>query len=87
MASPVVAAEANSLLIADNLPLGAVIDRANRINAAKIGLADASVGSRPISGKFDVADAESLARKLAAALDLDVEQRGNSFVLTAKIKN
>lgn len=87
MASPVVAAETNSLLIADNLPLGAVIDRANRINAAKIELADASVGSGPISGKFDVADAGSLARKLAVALDLDVEQRGDSYVLKAKIKN
>lgn len=87
MASPVVAAGADSLLIADNLPLGAVLDRANRINAAKIELADASLGGRPISGRFEVADAGSLARKLAVALDLDVEQRGDGYVLKAKIKN
>lgn len=73
-----------SLLVADNLPLGAVIDRANRVNAAKIELIDAALANRLVSGQFDVADAQSLARKLAAALDLDLEERGSCYILKAK---
>lgn len=87
MAPPVGSPEPPSLLVADNLPLGAVIDRANRVNAAKIEIADAASGNRLVSGRFDVADAGSLARKLAAALDLEVEDRGDSYLLKAKIKN
>ncbi|MBL8650252.1 MAG: FecR domain-containing protein [Sphingopyxis sp.] len=85
--SPVPVAEPDSLLIADKLPLGTVIDRANRVNSLKIELGDTALAARPISGKFDVADARSLARKLAIALDLDVEEFGASVVLKAKIKN
>ncbi len=87
MVPPVGSPEPSSLLVADNLPLGAVIDRANRVNAAKIEIADAASGNRLVSGRFDVADAGSLARKLAAALDLDVEDRGDGYLLKAKIKN
>lgn len=87
MVSPVPVAEPGSLLLADKLPLGAVIDRANRVNTVKIELADTALAARPISGKFHVADARSLARKLAVALDLDVEEFGASVVLKAKIKN
>lgn len=84
VASPADEADKASLLIADDLPLGAVIDRANRVNAAKIELADDAAGNHPVSGRFDVADAKSLARKLAAALDLDVEERGSGYILKAK---
>lgn len=78
---------AASLLVADTLPLRAVLDRANRLNASKIEVADAAIAARPVSGRFDVSDAASLARKLAAALGLAVEERGGRYLLTAKINN
>lgn len=87
LVSPIGETENATLLIADNLPLGAVIDRANRVNPAKIELADPASGTRLVSGKFEVADAGSLARKLAVALELDVEERGSTFILKPKIKN
>lgn len=69
MASPVAA----SKLDADGLPLGAVVDRANRMNARKIGLADPALASLRVSGRFEIDDGDALARKLAAALDLGVD--------------
>ncbi|WP_257546993.1 FecR domain-containing protein [Sphingopyxis sp. DBS4] len=87
LVSPIGATDNASLLIADNLPLGAVIDRANRVNPARIELADPASGTRLVSGKFEVADAGSLARKLGVALDLDVEERGSTYILKPKIKN
>lgn len=76
-----------SLLVAESLPLDAVIDRANRANRTEIHLGDPSLGSRLVSGRFDVSDAGSLARKLAVALDLDLEIRANGIFLTPKTKN
>ena len=87
LVSPIGETDNASLLIADNLPLRAVIDRANRVNPAKIELADPASGTRLVGGKFEVADAGSLARKLAVALELDVEERGGTYVLKPKIKN
>lgn len=87
MQSPVQGTDSASLLIADELPLGAVIDRANHRNETKIVLEDAALASRLVSGRFDVADARSLSRKLAAALDIAVEERSGTYVLGAKIKN
>ena len=87
MTNPVGVAERPNLLLAEGLPLGAVIDRANRVNGAKIGLADTAIGGRLVSGRFDVSDARSLARQLAAALDLDLKEQPGSYVLTPKIPN
>jgi len=87
MANPVGEAEGPNLLLAEGLPLGAVIDRANRVNSAKIGLADTPIGGRLVSGRFDVSNARSLARQLAAALDLDVKEQASGYVLIAKKPN
>lgn len=87
MRNPVSEAEAPNLLLAEGLPLGAVIDRANRVNSTKIGVADTAIGGRLVSGRFDVSDARSLARQLAAALDLDVKEQASGFVLTPKKPN
>jgi transmembrane sensor len=73
------------LLLAEGLPLGAVIDRANRVSSVKIGLADPTIGGRLVSGRFDVSDARSLARQLAAALDLHVQEQPGRYVLLPKI--
>ena len=69
MASPV----ATSKLDADNLPLGAIVDRANRVNRRKIGLADPALAALRVSGRFEIGDGDALARKLAAALDLGLD--------------
>lgn len=87
MASLVDRAAPASLLVAEGLPLGAVIERANRVNTGQIRLADPSLASRLISGRFDVTDAGALARKLAAALDIGVETRPDGFHLTPKINH
>lgn len=84
VAAPVPAKDPESLLIADQLPLGAVIDRANRVNAAQIELADSALAAKPISGTFDVADARSLSRQLSVAFDLDVQESGGRFILRPK---
>lgn len=81
MSSP---AEATTMLAADNLPLSAVIDAANKAGAKPIRLADPALASLPVTGRFDVADGASLARKLAAALDLTAEDRGTDILLAKK---
>lgn len=84
LTSPVSRPSPASQLVADGLPLGGVIDRANRVNASKIRLADPLLASRLVSGRFNIDDADSLARKLAVALNLRVEIRPDGFVLTPK---
>ena len=85
MTIPVGEAEGPNLLLAEGLPLGAVIDRANRVSSARIELADPAIGGRLVSGRFDVSNARSLARQLAAALDLDVQEQAGRYVLMPKI--
>lgn len=84
---PVTSEEANAptkSLWADNLPLGAILDRAGRENGVKIGLADPSLASLQVTGRFDMTDARKLALKLGAALDLKVEFGANGPLLGAK---
>lgn len=85
MTIPVGEAEGPNLLLAEGLPLGAVIDRANRVSSARIELADPAIGGQLVSGRFDVSNARSLARQLAAALDLDVQEQAGRYVLMPKI--
>jgi transmembrane sensor len=80
MASPV----ATTMLAADNLPLGAVLDAANKTAGKTIRLSDPALAAMPVTGRFDVADSGRLARKLAAALDLVAEDRGTEIILTKK---
>jgi transmembrane sensor len=80
MVSPVPAA----LLDADKLPLGAIIDTAAKTNAIPIRLADPALASLKVTGRFDVTDSRRLARKLAAALDLSVNDRDGEIILSKK---
>ncbi|MGR4892714.1 FecR family protein [Sphingopyxis sp. LARHCG72] len=64
---------ATDKLEADKMPLGAIVDRANRVNARKIRLADPALAALPVSGRFEIGEGDALARKLAAALDLGLE--------------
>lgn len=80
IASPV----PTTILAANDLPLGAIIDRANAASGRHIALADPALAALPVTGRFDVADISPLARKLAAALDLDIVDRGGNIVLSKK---
>lgn len=75
------------MIAADNLPLGAVIDQANRINAVPIRLADPALRSRALTGRLSLANSAALARKLASALDLDLASGRHAHVLSARPKN
>lgn len=84
MTDPVTAPAPTALLVADNLPLGAVLDRAAKSDAKPIRLADPALASLPVSGSFDVSAGAALARKLAAALDLEVDERADEIILSKK---
>ena len=75
-----------TVLQAERLPLGEVIERANRVGGAPIRLANPELRARRVSGRFDISDSESLARKLAAALDLDLASEASEHILSAKNK-
>ena len=70
-----------TLLVADNLPLAAVLQYANARSTVPMRLADPALGSRPVTGRFDVADGRALARKLAVALDLALAEDGGTLIL------
>ncbi len=84
MASPVPSPAPTTLLAADNLPLGAVLDRANQSDGKPIRLADPALASLPVTGSFDVSAGPALARKLAAALDLGIDERAGEIILRKK---
>ena len=73
-----------ALLTADNLPLGTVVDAANKGDAKPIRVADPALAARTVSGRFDVSDRAALARKLAAALDLSAEENADEIMLRRK---
>jgi transmembrane sensor len=82
MTPPVTATKPSRLVVADKLPLSEVINRANRVNSQPIRLADPALGSLEITGRFDVSDSASLARKLSAAFGLSLEQAADGIILT-----
>jgi transmembrane sensor len=59
-----------------------VLVLANRDSANPIVLADPGLGSRLVTGTFDLADTRALARKLAAALDLTLDESNGRLVLS-----
>lgn len=71
-------------LEADHLPLGAVIDAANKANAKPIRLTDPLLAEIEVTGRFDVRDSAALARKLAAALNLRSDERAEEILLSKK---
>ena len=63
-------------------PLAKVVALANRDGDPPIVLHDEQLGGLKVSGVLDIRETRSLARKLAAALELRIEQRTNSVLLT-----
>ena len=81
-----VSVSGTTILQAERLALGGVIERANRLGGPPIRLAEPALAARRVSGRFDITDRASLARKLAAALDLDIAFGAGGPVLSAKEK-
>jgi transmembrane sensor len=63
-------------------PLSQVIADAARNGAKPIRLGDAQLGALRVQGYLDLSDTGALARQLAAALDLNLSDDGQAFVLT-----
>ena len=61
----------------DNARLATIVDMANRRGSPKIELADGAIGELRVTGVLDIRETGSLARKLAATLDLRVEERSD----------
>ncbi|MBB5707368.1 FecR family protein [Sphingopyxis panaciterrulae] len=82
MTAPVPVAAPTSRVVADNLSLSEVLDHANRVNGQQIHLADPALSVLKVTGRFDVSDSASLARKLSATFGLKAVQTGGGIVLT-----
>ena len=65
----------------DNAPLDIVIARTNRNAVPPIRFGDPALAKRRVTGVFDLTETRSLARKLAAALDLAVRETSGSVIL------
>ncbi|WP_077145972.1 FecR family protein [Sphingopyxis sp. KK2] len=83
--APMTLPVAETIIDADNLSVATLLDRANRVNPVPIRLAAPETGRLQVTGRFDIADSMALARKLAAALDLDVEARIDEITLRPKV--
>jgi transmembrane sensor len=66
----------------DNTPLDKIVVMANRIGEPPIRLGSDDIGALEVTAVLDLRDTRSLARKLAAALDLKVDERADEIVLT-----
>ncbi len=80
MTSPAVLTQA-SLVKVNGSPLAEILERANRINAKQIHLADPELANLELTGTFELKDGAALSRKLGAALDLEVENRDGEIFL------
>lgn len=65
----------------DALPLGDVVRIANTGSGVPLVIADGAIGGRRVTGRFDVTDHRILARRLAVALGLRVDDRGDHLLL------
>lgn len=81
-----VSAAGTTILQAEQLVLGDLIERANRVGGVPIRLAEPALAVRRVSGRFDISETGALARKLAAALDLNLESDPTGYILSAKGK-
>ena len=89
LASPIGLDWPQGILEYRGAPLRDVVEEANRYSATKILLADPTLGDRRVSGRFRIDDPVKLARRLASALalDLDDTQAGRLILSEPKKKN
>ena len=84
MTMPVANIPTTPRVVADKLPLSDVIDQANRVNSKSIRLADPGLGSLEVTGRFDLTDSASLARKLSAVFGLSAQESDGAIILSRK---
>ena len=70
----------------DHALLSTVLERANRDGSPKLVLDDHALAARKVTGVFDLRDTRKLARILAAALDLDLHDEGDTIRLSGRAK-
>lgn len=63
-------------------PIADVLRDAEGTATKPIRLQDATMGSIPIEGRFDLSNTRTLAQQLAAALSLDVREERSAFILS-----
>lgn len=73
----------NGVIDFDHVPLGEVVLEANRYAVVPIILADPELADIKVFGTFRIQDTRKLATKLAASLDLTLEERTDAFVLSS----
>ena len=66
----------------DETPLATIVTLANRGGGRDIELRDEAIGTLKVTGVLDIRDTPSLARKLAATHDLQIEESGGPIMLT-----
>lgn len=67
---------------ASGMTIGEIIAKSNSQGGKPIRLADAAVASLKISGRFKMSDSSSLARKLAAAFNLNITETTEAITLS-----
>lgn len=67
-------------------PLRQVVEIANRASDVRIVIADNALGEALVSGTFRIDDPRQLARSLSMLLGLDVQEKGGTITLAAKMK-
>lgn len=75
---------ARGLETLDRLSLGEILARANRQGAKPIILSDPGMSPLHLQGQLSTTDTHALAIQLASALDLDMREEPNGYVLTPK---
>lgn len=66
----------------EQTPLADIVAVANRVGGPPIHVADPEIGAMKVTAVLDLRDTLALAQKLAAALNLDVQERPHGLVLT-----
>ena len=66
----------------DNTPLERIVAMANRLGGPPLRLGSEGTGALKVTAVLDLRDPRALARKLAAALDLKIDERNGEVVLT-----
>lgn len=74
----------SGLLPAEDMTLADVVAEANRYSRTPISLSDVGTGQLRVSGAFRPGDAEALATRLAAALDLEAVKRSDGSILLSR---
>jgi transmembrane sensor len=74
----------NDLVVFEHTTLAEAVAEINRYGRKKLVVADPQTGARKISGAFPASNSELFARVARTALDLKIEERGDTIVISGK---